>query len=179
MTIFFVIISHRWLPSVLLCQQWVSEGLLSILCALCLKHLWSATTSHGLHFHFITSCFILKSVFLSLHFQPFPHPLLFGLQKVLQLSITFSCSLYFPVFYFLYRHVSKCSLHAWLSRTFMDFDFCLVLTCLSATLPACRPVHDLGLFLQLCVWDFILLSWILCFSFLLQVWKVASGDIKK
>lgn len=71
-----------------------------------------------------------------------------------------------------------CSLHAWLSRTFMDFDFCLALTCLSATLPACRPVHDLGLFLQLCVWDFILLSCILCFGFLLQVWKVASGDIK-
>lgn len=54
----------------------------------------------------------------------------------------------------------------------------LALTCLSATLPACRPVHDLGLFLQLCVWDFILLSCILCFGFLLQVWKVASGDIK-
>lgn len=62
-------------------------------------------------FCFITACFILKSVFLSLHFQPFPHLLLFGLQKVQQLSITFSCSLYFPVFYFLYtrfRVFSSC-----------------------------------------------------------------------
>lgn len=157
----------------------------------------SAVSKWGVVVNFM--CFVFKTSVISnscpflfyhflFHFEvsvsvtslpAFSHPLLFGLQKVLQLSITFSCSLYFPVFYFLYTHVSECSLHAWLSRTYMDFDFCLVLTCLSATLPACRPVHDLGLFLQLCVWDFILLSCILCFSFLLQVWKVASGDIKK